>query len=237
VRRQQHQRAHPRRIGGGVDQGDGGAIAVAHQHGVGDRRGFQHAGEDVQRVAVHEVGTPRAGLRVRSPVAGAAVDERAAARRLRHARREIPPERDGAQALVQEDQRRRILARRGDPQVLQSPALHLEKAFLVGGAVARVRHRPVVVRGSIPIRPHPRASRIGARAGRGMMGITSPYAKAGAREEPPLRRRIMLGRSSTVDGHRSIIILPIHIHRPTSSSDCHHPMIVILRSAAVSPGR
>src|SRR3954454_25259004 len=56
---------------------------------------------------MHEAHLPLVVLQnVRLAVAVALVDERSAAGGLRHARREIAPLRDGAEAFVQENQRR-----------------------------------------------------------------------------------------------------------------------------------
>jgi hypothetical protein len=79
---------------------------VAEQHRASDPGGGERGRQLVERGAVQVVDAARAGRRVGAAVAGARVDQPGAAGRRAEPVGEVAPQRDRAQPLVQEDDRR-----------------------------------------------------------------------------------------------------------------------------------
>lgn len=94
----------PFREGGGEEERDRAAVAVAYQDRPVDSARVQHRGQHLLRLALEEVVRPRQARRIRAAVAQALVDEPAAAGGTAERLREVAPLRDRAQPLVQEDE-------------------------------------------------------------------------------------------------------------------------------------
>ena len=145
----------------GVDQRDRAAVAVADQDRALDPVRREQRREHLQRLVVHEVRPARHVRDVGLPVARARVDQRPAPGRLRRSRREVAPQRDRAEPLVQEHERRlgarRSPRSRASPHGLQPAAQRRHRRAPPDPAPTTPRRaRPP--RGSPP-RPKPRARR------------------------------------------------------------------------------
>src|SRR5262245_4742372 len=90
----------------GVDERDRRAIGVSDQHRLPDREPGEEFGQRLERLAMHVVDGEGRFEQVGLAVPVARVHDRRTARRLRHKRGELFPQRNRAKALVQEDERR-----------------------------------------------------------------------------------------------------------------------------------
>jgi hypothetical protein len=91
-----------------------------------DAEVFQQLRQCLQRFAMHEVGAVAARPRARAAVAAARVDDRRQGGRHCDLVREVAPLADGAQALVQEDERRAGLGA-GDAADFQAHGIELDE--------------------------------------------------------------------------------------------------------------
>ena len=106
VRRDRDDRAAP--VDGGVDQRDRRAVAVADEDGLVDLDGAEHGGQHLQRLLVHEARRARARRRVGVAVAEAGERDDARAGRIGQRGREVAPQPDRSEPLVQQHERRSV---------------------------------------------------------------------------------------------------------------------------------
>ena len=120
VRRHQHEPAHAVILdAAGIDRGDRGAVAVADEKPAAEAYRVEHAGKHVQRLLVHERERPRQTCRRGVAVTGARVGKNPGAGCCRELLREAAPPGDAAEALVQQNQRRRRIRTRTDHAVFE----------------------------------------------------------------------------------------------------------------------
>ncbi len=179
VRRDQHDPTDARVADpGGVERGDGRPVAVPDQHPAPQADGIQHPRQDVLRFDGMVIGRARQRYRIGPAVTAPAPGEDAAARRDREALGDIAPERDAAEALVQQDQHRCRVRSRSDATPFEAHAVDREKPLVgIGCHHGAGCHRSVLRSG---------APNIGARglprktgAGRGLLRRSGGRASAG----------------------------------------------------------
>jgi hypothetical protein len=106
-----------------MNERDRGAVAVADEDGIGDAELRQHGRQRLQRLLMHVRDRPRRYQGVGTAVAKARIDQGWTARSRGESRREIAPERDRAQSLVQEHEGRSARLRPSDRLVFEAASL------------------------------------------------------------------------------------------------------------------
>src|SRR6185312_3499338 len=129
MRRDQHDSAEAMILmGAGIDRGDGRAIAVTDQYTAPEIDCIEQRRHDGPRFIVH-VGQWSGKIdRRRSAVARARINEDAAAGRPLQPVREVAPQVDAAETLVQQHQRRRDIRPRPDHPVFKTLGADGEEA-------------------------------------------------------------------------------------------------------------
>ena len=119
----------------GMDRGDRAAVGMAEQHAAPHASGIQHARQHVQRLVVHVVHRPR--QRHTDPTR----HSRSANRRTRRSRwprasasGKVAPQRDAAQPLVQQHERRRRVRRAAPTTRVSSRCLSADDHRAAGSA-------------------------------------------------------------------------------------------------------
>ena len=103
----------------GIDRRDRGTIGMAEQHAALKADGVEQSGQDVERLAVHIIERARQDDRRRGAIAGARIDEDAAAGRGGELFRKIAPQRGRPEAFMQHDDGRRVRRCRTDHAVFE----------------------------------------------------------------------------------------------------------------------
>ncbi len=142
VRGLEDERADGRRMGAGVDECDRRAVAVTEKDRVLELEMLEDGREHLEGLLVHVADRPLPAQGVGAAVTRPAVDESAAAGRGCQAIGKIPPHRDAAKALVQENDRGRVTGTRPDPAVFQAPPEDLEARQRVVRPRVRGEPRP-----------------------------------------------------------------------------------------------
>jgi len=119
VRRHQYQTAHLV-MNACMDEGNGGAVAVADEDGIFDGELPEEIGKRVPGFVMHECDLPSGGENIRIAGTVAGVDCDGAPGGGGDPRREILPERDCAQALVEKDEFRGMRMAGGQALYLQA---------------------------------------------------------------------------------------------------------------------
>jgi len=96
---------------------------VAEQDGRGDGEPIEKTREHLESLAMHETRCQRAVERIRAAVSLTVIDQSTPAESSAQRGRKVAPSRDGSEAFVEEDDRRRRTRGRAVPLVLQSTAI------------------------------------------------------------------------------------------------------------------
>ena len=136
VRREKDQATHTV-VRSGVDERDGGAIAVADKDWILDVESREQVGERFEPFVVHVRDVAGFGERVGVSRTIARVDADWASGGGCDTRGEVFPERDGAEAFVEENEFRCVLVVAGDAEHFEAAALYgeMEGASFVAGSV------------------------------------------------------------------------------------------------------